>query len=95
MFLHKITFIWLVKSTKKFIRFQNYIEPWIILVCELNGWVLIYGFILLVDIPVGIVISAVGLKTCVITTIIKTHYWNIKKEEKVNHDEVLILIKLS
>ena len=61
---------------------QNYIEPWIILVCDFNEWVLIYGFVSLVDIPIGIVISAVWLKTCVITTIIKTHYSKIKKEEK-------------
>ena len=74
--------------------YQNYIEPWIILVCDLNEWVLIYGFVSLVDILIGIVISTVWLKTCVTTTIIKTHYSKIKKEEK-KHVKVLLLLKLS
>ena len=37
-------FVRLVRSTKKFIRFQNYIEESLILVCGFNCCVLVYDF---------------------------------------------------
>ena len=64
------------------------------MVYDFNGWVLIYGFVSLVDNSIGFAISPVWLKTCVRTTIIKAHYSQIKKEEKKNY-KVLILVKLS
>ena len=40
-------------------------------ISAVSGCVWIYAFVLLVDVPVGITSSAVGLKSCVITAKIK------------------------
>ena len=50
-----------------------------------------FYFWFLVDIPIGIASSAIGLKTCVITTAIKKCKSLIKKMKK--HDKIVLLAK--
>ena len=49
----------------------NYTEYFLILGSAITGCVSIFAFASLVGIPIGIRISAIGLKTCVITVGIK------------------------
>ena len=58
--------IWWVRSIKKVCAALNYNEPSIILDSAITGCVLMCAFAPLVDIPVGIASSPVGLKICVI-----------------------------
>ena len=65
---------------------MNYIEHLLILTSTVPGFVSISAFASLVNIPVGITSSAVGLNLCVITTEIKK--WKlIVKEKKKKHDK--------
>ena len=75
-----------VRSIKKNFIALNYIEHLLILTSTVPGFVSISAFASLVNIPVGITSSAVGLNLCVITTEIKK--WKlIVKEKKKKHDK--------
>ena len=69
-----------------------YIEHLLILVSTVAGCVSIFAFASLVGIPVGITISAVGLKICVITVGIE-NYKSIIKKKKKKHDKIVLLAK--
>ena len=59
------------KKQKKVYTVSNYIEHLLILVSSITACVSISSFASLVDIPLGIASSAVGLKICIMTTAIK------------------------
>ena len=72
---------WLVKNKKIFTTLY-YIQVSLILISTITGCVSISAFASLVDIPIGISSSVVGLKMCVITAAIKKYKSIIKKKEK-------------
>ena len=55
------------KSNKKVCRVLNHVEHLLILVSTVTECVSISAFGFLVDIPIGIASSEIGLKSCVIT----------------------------
>ena len=61
-------------------------------VSTISGCVLISAFASLVDVPVGIVSSVVGLKIFAITAGIKKYKSIIKKKRK-KHDKIVLLAK--
>ena len=67
---------------KRTCKYFNYVENLLILTSAVTGCVSISVFASLVDAPVGITSSAVGIKICAITTGIKKYKSTIKKEEK-------------
>ena len=80
------------KKHKKFCRVLKYIEHSIIAVSTITGCVSIFTFASLVGIAIGIMKSAIGLKTCVITVEIKK-YKSINKKNKKKHDKIKTLAK--
>ena len=68
-----------------------YIELFLILVSAITGGISISAFASLLDIPVGIMSSAIGLKSCAITAGIKKYKTTIKKKER---DKIVLLAKL-
>ena len=68
------------KKHKKVYRVLNCIENLLILISTVSGCVLISVFASLVNIPVGITSSAIGLKICAITVGIKKYKLIIKKK---------------
>ena len=77
------------KNPQTFCRVLNYFEL-IILVSEINRCASIYAFAFLVGIPIGIMVSAVGLKIWAIPTVIKKYKSRIKKKMD---DKVIFLAK--
>ena len=61
----------LIKKHKKVCTALNYIEHFLILAFTITGCVSISAFASLVDIPIGIMSSVTGLKTCSIIARIK------------------------
>ena len=57
------------KEHEKICLVLNFIEHSLILVSTVTGYVFISAFASLIDIPVGVTSSAVGLKICVITAV--------------------------
>ena len=57
---------------KKLCKYINYVENLLILVSTITGCVSISAFASLVHVPVGIAISAVGIKICAVTSGIKS-----------------------
>ena len=80
------------KQHKKAWTVLNYIEHFLILASAVTGFISIYGFAFLLSSPVGIASSAVGLKICSITTLIKRYKSMIKKKKK-KHDKIVLLAK--
>ena len=78
------------KGYRKVSTAFNYNEHLLLLV--VIKCVLISSCPFFVGIPIGIVIFAVGLKTCTITVGIKKYKWIIKKKKK-KHDEIVSLAK--
>ena len=72
---------------------MNCIEILLILASTFTGCFPIFAFVSVVDIPVGITSSAVGLKVCVITAGIKM-YMPITKKKKKN-DKTVLLAKIT
>ena len=64
----------------------------LIVISTLTGCVPISAFASLVEIPIGITSSAIGLKICVITVAIKKYKSTIKKKRK-EHDKIVLLAK--
>ena len=71
------------KHKKVWIRILNYVDHLLILIYTIIGCFLISAFASLVGIPMGITTSAIGLKTFVITAVIKK-YKSINKTKKRN-----------
>ena len=77
---------------KKTCKYLNYVEHLLILASTIVGYVSISAFASLVDIPVGITSSAVGINICAITAGIKKHKSVIKKKKK-KHNKIVLLGK--
>ena len=70
------------KKHKKICIFLNYIDHLLIVISTITGCVSISVFASLVDIPIGITGSAIGLKIRAITAGIKTYKSIFKKKKK-------------
>ena len=78
---------------KKIFKYLNYFEHVLILVSTVIGCVSIFTFASLVAIPAGITSSAVGIKICPITAVIRKYKSIIQKKKKI-HDEIVLLGKV-
>ena len=83
---------WMRKNHKRVGRVLNYIENLLILISIVTGFVSISAFDSVVGILEGIMISAVGLKICVITAVIKKSGSIIEKNKKKD-GKILLLVK--
>ena len=63
-----------------------YFQQFFILASTITGCISISAFVSLLDIPIGITSSGVGLKICVSAVVIKKHKSKIKKKKK-KHDK--------
>ena len=70
----------------------NDIEHISILSSTITGYISIFALNSLNGIPIGIMSSAIGLKICAITAIIKK-YKSIIKKKKKKHDKMVLLAK--
>ena len=70
----------------------NYIEHFLILACTIIRFISISGFASLLDFPIGITSSTIGLKVFAIVAGIK-EYKSIIKKKKEKHDKVVLLAK--
>ena len=61
------------EKSKKICKYLNYIEHLLILASKIAGSVSISAFTSLVCVPVGITSSAVEIKICAITAVIKKY----------------------
>ena len=82
------------KKHKKICTTLNYIEHFLILGSTITGYISISVFAFLVGIPIGIIISAIGLKVCAITAAIEK-YKSIIKKKKQNKRAFSAIFKLS
>ena len=80
------------KKHKNVYRVVNYIVHLLSFSSKVTGCVSISAFASLVDIPIGITSSPIGLKICVITARIKM-YKSIIKKKKKKHNKILSLAK--
>ena len=72
--------------------YLNYPEHLLILASRITSWVSMPAFASLVCVPVDIMSSEVGLKTCAITAGIKKYHLNFKRKNRKN-DEIVLLGK--
>ena len=77
---------------KKVCATLNYTEHFLILASTITGFISISAFASLLDIPIGIMSSAIGLKICAITAGMKK-YKSIIKKKKKKHDKIVLLEK--
>ena len=70
------------KKQKKVCSFLNYIEHLLILVSAVAGCISISGFASLLSISIRITSSAIGLKNCAITAVIKNISQYLSKRRK-------------
>ena len=68
----------------------SYIEHFLILGSTITGCISVSAFAFLVDIPIGIASSAIGLKMCAIIEAIKNYKSIIKKKKNKNNKIVLL-----
>ena len=79
---------WWAKSTRRFIKLY-----WtLILSSRITGCVSISAFVSLVGIPIGITISAIRLKICAISAVIKK-YKSLIKKKKNKQDKTIFSSK--
>ena len=78
----------MIKNHKKVCTTLNYIERSLILASTNTGCVSISAFASLIGISIRITSSAIGLKICAITAVIKKYKSMIKKKKK-KHDKVV------
>ena len=76
----------LSKKPKRFCTTLNYTEHFLILASTITGCISISAFASLIGIPVGIISSTIGLKTCTIAAGIKKLKSIITKKKK-KHDK--------
>ena len=69
------------KKHKKVCRVLNYIHHSFIVISTFTECISVSAFVSLVDIPIGIMSSAIGLKFCLITAGIKKYKSIIKKKK--------------
>ena len=81
------------KEYKKVCRVLNYIDHLHIIISTTTGFVSISAFACLVDIPIGITSSAIGLKICVITAgnSIEVLVSNTLIDSNVSHDKFILI----
>ena len=72
--------------------YLDYLEHLLILVSRITSCVSMPAFASLVCVPVDIMSSEVGLKTCAITAGIKKYHLNFKRKNRKN-DEIVLLGK--
>ena len=77
---------------KKACRTLNYLEHFLNSASVVAGCVLISAFASFVGVPVGIMSSAIGLKICAVTAVIKKYQSIIKKKSK-KHNYIVLLAK--
>ena len=80
------------KKHKKVCTTLNYIKHFFILGSTITGCVSISALVLQVGIPIGITSSVVGLRSCVITAVIKKRKSIIKKKKR-KYDKIVLLAK--
>ena len=80
------------KNHKKICTTLNYTEQFLILASTITGSVSISTFTSVIDIPIGITSSPIGLKICAIAAGIKK-YKSIIKKKKKKHDKIVLLAK--
>ena len=78
--------------SKKYKEVLNYIQQLLIVISTLTGYFSISDFASLIGVPIAITSSAIGLKICVITTVIKK-YKSITNKKKKKYDKILSLAK--
>ena len=78
------------KKHKNLCTILSYIEHFLILGSTINGCISVSAFAFLVDIPIGIASSAIGLKMCAIIEAIKNYKSIIKKKKNKNNKIVLL-----
>ena len=79
------------RKHKKVCTTESYIEHLLILASIITGCIAISAFASLIDIPIRITSSALGLKLCAITAGIKKYQSITKKKKK--HDKIVLLAK--
>ena len=72
--------------------YLNYLEHLLILASRITSCVSMPAFASLVCVPVDIMSSEVGLKTCAITAGIKKYHLDCKRKNRKN-DEIVLLVK--
>ena len=80
------------KKHKKVCTTLNYIEHFLILASRITRCISISAIASLLDIPKGIMSSAIGFKICAITAGFKKYKWIIKKRKK-KHNKIVLLAK--
>ena len=80
------------KKNKKVCTTLNYIEHFLILASTITGCISISVLASLIGIPIGITSSAIGVKICEITSVIKKNKSIIKKKKK-KHVKIVLLAK--
>ena len=80
------------RKHKKVCTTLNYIEHFLILASPNAGCISISAFASLLDIPIEIIISVIGLKNCAVAARMKKYLLIIKKK-KSNHDKIVLLVK--
>ena len=80
------------KKHKKVFTSLNYIEHFLILASTITGCISISAFASLLDIPIGSMSSAIGLKNSAIAAGVKK-YKSIIKKKKKKHDKSVLLGK--
>ena len=83
------------KNHKKVCRVLNYIDHLLIVISTITGCVSISDFVSLIGIPIGITSSAIGLKICIITAVMKKYKSITKKKKKKKHEKIVLLAKLN
>ena len=82
----------LMSENYKETKSLNYLENLLILASTVTDCVSVSAFSSLVDIPVGITSSAVGIDICAITAGIK-NYKSMTKKKKKKHDKITLFVK--
>ena len=77
---------------KKMFRALNYFEHFLVSVSVVSGCVSTSAFASLFGVPVGITISAIGIKVCAITAGIK-RYKSIINKKRTKHGKTVLLAK--
>ena len=70
------------EKQKKVCTTLDYFEHYLLLVSAVTGCISIYASVSLLDIPIGITSSAIGLKFCAIVAGIKMYKSIIKKKKE-------------
>ena len=82
----------LMSENYKETKSLNYLENLLILASTVTDCVSVSAFSSLVDIPVGITSSAVGIDICAITAGIK-NYKSMTTKKKKKHDKIALFVK--